>query len=102
MRLHAVSFVFAAALTLLGFWTEHASAQTFKAKFGVGTWSSFGSVQSPKDDIWTPGGGPNGEFWISPGGFWRPTPGSQIHNPRADTWVPDTTPQFRRPKPHLK
>ena len=88
MRLRFVSLGFATALTLLGLCTEYVGAQTFKAKFGTGTWTAFGSVRTPKDDIWTPGVGPAGEFWISPGGAWFPTPGSPIRNPRADTWLP--------------
>jgi hypothetical protein len=87
MRLYSISLVLTTALTLLGLDGWHAAAQTFKAKFGTGTWTAYGSVRSPTDDLWTPGEGPNGEFWISPGGVWRPTPGSPVRNPRADTWT---------------
>lgn len=89
MRLvHSASLVFFAALALLPVTTADVSAQTFKPKFGTGSWTAFGSVQRPQDDTWQPGAGPGGEFWESPGGSWRPTSGSPIKNPRADTWTP--------------
>jgi hypothetical protein len=96
-RVHPSSLVFAAALALLPWTTADAGAQTFKPKFGKGSWTAFGSVRRPQDDLWTPGTGPGGEFWQSPGGAWQPTPGSPIRNPRADTWTP-VKPNARRSK----